>query len=418
MLAREDVPKQKRLVAYVIAAADHVVDVAELRAYLGQSLPNYMVPSAFVILPRLPLTPNGKLDRRALPAPDIAPAVTRAPRTPQEETLCSLFAEVLGVERVGIDDNFFDLGGHSLLATRLISRIRTSLDAEVAIRTLFEAPNVEELAKHLAGGGAPRSDFETLLPIRPQGSSPPLFCIHPGGGFSWGYSRLIRHIPASHPIYGLQSNKLIAQDIFPNSIEAIAAHYLDLIRAIQPEGPYHLLGWSFGGLVAYAMATELQSDNQDVALLALLDSFPTARNNSEHGPDGSRENERTSGGVGNEVIKKDVEALRREGHIVSTLEEHHYDTIRDAMTKSLPLMEKFQPQHFHGDLLLFVAAASDFEPPIDGWRPYVDGAIKVQWIECAHEAMMEPLPAAKIGSVLATELIKPQHATAKPRPKE
>ncbi len=418
VLAREDVPKQKRLVAYVIAAADHAIDVAELRAYLGQSLPNYMVPSAFVVLPRLPLTPNGKLDRRALPAPDIAPAAMRPPRTPQEETLCSLFAEVLGVERIGIDDNFFDLGGHSLLATRLISRIRTNLGAEVAIRTLFEAPNVEALAKHLAGGSAPRSDFETLLPIRPQGSAPPLFCIHPGGGFSWGYSRLIRHVPADRPIYGLQANKLIAQGTFRDSIEEVAEHYLDLIRTIQPEGPYNLLGWSFGGLVAYAMATKLQSVNQEVALLALLDSFPTKRNNSPHDLDGSRESESSSGGVGNEVIKKDVEALRREGHIVSTLEEHHYDTIRDAMTKSLPLMEKFQPQHFHGNLLLFAAAASDFEPPIEAWRPYVDGEIKVQWIECAHEAMMEPVPAAKIGSLLATELIKPQRATDKPTPKE
>src|SRR5262249_37441425 len=156
------IPGDKRLVAYVVAAAGAVIDVAALRAHVAAWLPDYMVPAAMVPLAALPLTGHGKLDRRALPAPHLTPTPRPPPRGPQETLLCGLFAGVLRLGEVGIDDNFFELGGHSLLATRLISRIRATLDVELPIRALFEAPTVEALVRHLPGASRGRAPLAAM----------------------------------------------------------------------------------------------------------------------------------------------------------------------------------------------------------------------------------------------------------------
>ena len=149
VVAREDQPGEKRLVGYVVAAEGERVDIEGLQRRVRQSLPEYMAPSAIVVLDSLPLNANGKVDRKALPAPEYRLREWRGPRTPQEEILCSLFSETLGVARVGLDDDFFELGGHSLQATQLISRIRTALKVEISIRSLFETGTVAELAERL-----------------------------------------------------------------------------------------------------------------------------------------------------------------------------------------------------------------------------------------------------------------------------
>ncbi len=409
VIAREDVPGIQQLVAYVVPAG-RSVSAAALREYLRVGLPDYMVPSAFVVLERLPLTANGKLDRRALPAPEAAPIHTRrAPRTPQEEILCGLFAEVLGVGRVGIDDNFFELGGHSLLAIRLISRIRASMDAEIGLRALFEAPTVEELAKRLVRGRPALSDFETLLPIRPSGTKLPLFCIHDAGGFSWPYSKLIRHIPPEHPIYGLQARNLTQRAMRPRSIDEMAEDYVGLIRRVQPAGPYNLLGWSFGGLVAHAIATQLQEAGEEVALLALLDSYPIQHESMQTPFD---DDENPSRQVAINPIMNLLDVLRREG--LSTLKEHHYEAIMDTFKNNTRLMKTFSPQRFRGDMSLFVATVSEAKPPVDAWRRHVTGEIGVHPVDCAHDNMMDPGPAETIGKAIAAELGKQPGAAQTP----
>ncbi len=227
VVAREDSAGERRLVGYVVPAAGGSIDAGAVRQRIAQRLPNYMVPAAIVELDALPLTPNGKLDRRALPEPEMIPtALWWAPRNPKEEILCALFAEALKLERVGINDNFFELGGHSLLAARLMGRVRTTLGVELPIHSLFTAPTVAELALKLSHP-TDRNAFEVMLPLRSKGNLPPLFCIHPGGGLSWCYTRLMHYIGADCPIYGLQSRHFSDPEFIPQTVEEMAADYID-----------------------------------------------------------------------------------------------------------------------------------------------------------------------------------------------
>ncbi len=333
--------------------------------------------------------------------------------TPVEDALCGLFAEVLGVERVGADDSFFALGGHSLSAIRLASRVRAVLGLDLGIRALFETPTVAGLA------GRVHSDFgrnalEVLVPLHARGSRPPLFCIHPGGGVSWPYSGLIRAFDGEQPIYGLQARGLARPAELPDSLGAMAEDYLDQIRGVQPSGPYHLLGWSFGGLVAYEMAVRLRGRGEQVAFLALLDSFLLQPHEKlADGGDnifsllleflGLEVPERSDTPLDAVTVR---EILEREGVARGNVELPSLEALPEVAANNTRLARGYVPGHFDGGLLLLTASFDrpPGAPTADIWRAYVTGRVDEYSVSCTHDEMFRPGPVAEVGRVVAERM--------------
>ncbi len=277
VVAREDAPGDKRLVAYLVSTEGNAPTVEDLRNYLKTKLPEYLIPSVFLLLDELPLTPNGKVDRQALPAPgalrvEASKAGFIAPRNDAEVQLAQLWEEVLNVKPVGVRDNFFELGGHSLLAVKLFARIEQVTGSALPMSSLFDGATVEQQSKLL---GKPRtaSQASSLVPIQPQGNLPPLFCAHPWGGDVICYSELAKRLGEEQPVYGLQARGVENKENPHHSIEEMASAYLLEMRGLQKEGPYFLCGWSSGGLIAFEMARQLELQGQPVGLLALIDTY-------------------------------------------------------------------------------------------------------------------------------------------------
>jgi amino acid adenylation domain-containing protein len=410
---REDGPERARLVAYVVRRSPHIVDAAdeaapilascasprpdeaiarELLETLRGQLPASMIPSAIVFLDRLPVSAHGKLDRRALPAPP-APSVSAAPpRTPEEQMLCALFAEVLGLERVGVADNFFELGGHSLLASRLATRVRATLGVDLAVRTLFEAPSVSQLATRLDPGESTRDGLRPLLRLRARGVRPPLFCLAPAGGVGWSYAALMRVLDPERPIHALQTFGVTGDAPLPRSVDAAADDFIAIVRDVQPQGPYHLLGWSFGGLLAHAMACRLQQQHQQIALLAVLDAYPATASAS----------------------KQSIGSLSRDTRIgtpppsrAHVLADAELERMSTLIAHAATLAAAYAPARVDGDLLLFTAAGQ--RRYASSWQPYVTGAVISHEIHCAHLDMMSPGPLDAIGRTLEAHLRRHDH---------
>ena len=268
-----------QLIGYVVAAEDDGLGL-RCQAALRESLPDYMVPTQVVVLPRFPLTPNGKLDRKALPDPTFEGREYVAPRTPLEWALAEIWQQVLGVDKVGITDNFFELGGDSLRTLKVISKVRAlnEPDFQLKLRDMMAKPTIAGLSG-VDEQPLKQSPEPLLLLNQPVDDQPALFCLHAGFGTVFDYEPLARRLEGQRTVYGVQCRMLLDRQWHDTSLQTMAADYVEAIRRKQPQGPYHVLGWSLGGALALMVADLLEQQGQRVAFVGLVDSFvPTQAN--------------------------------------------------------------------------------------------------------------------------------------------
>jgi len=409
------IPRQGKLVAYVVPIAKPAGDVAklwnELRAFIKASLPEYMSPAIFVALDALPLTPNGKVDRRSLPLPDESQRDLEqaylAPRDQLEEQLVTLWANVLQRKSIGVNDNFFELGGNSLLAARLFAHIENRLGKHLPLATLFKFPTVEQLANSLRDSDTFKP-WSSLVAIQPEGSRPPLFCVHAAGANVLIYRPLSRHLGNDQPVFALQAQGLDGRTKPLTTVEEMAALYISEIRAFQPRGPYFLLGASFGGLVIYEMAQQLLAQGQEVALLAMLNTncpvYSFAKRMQchvghlkEYGP------RRYLSAAGNGVKRRLTGRIAEENNNAAVADPEIQKLLaRDSgvdeslvrtVAAILAAEEQYVParQEYPGKITLFWArdAAPDFEDNRLGWRRMAAGGFDLHVVPGTHTTMRE-----------------------------
>nr|WP_083885364.1 non-ribosomal peptide synthetase [Nocardia thailandica] len=412
----ETAPGATALVSYVLPVPGRAVTPAALTEFGARSLPAHMVPAAVVVLDEVPLTPVGKLDRKALPAPVFEQAPFRAPRTEAEIAVAAAFTEALGIEQAGLDDDFFALGGNSLLATQVVSVLRARTGAEFTVAAFFGDPTVAGLARRLDEAGTRTSAGEldaalgVALPLRAAGEQAPLLCLHPMSGLAWVYAGLAEHVPAGRPIVGIQSPALTEPDFAPASPEELVDRYVAEIRAVQPHGPYHLLGWSLGGVLAHAVATRLRAAGEQVRALVLLDSVPGAD------PAAFRTELRQAFqdlGIPADRLPEDLDDLGADelralhGALAgdSPLTPERFAGIYRGALRTVELTARLTPGVYDGPLTYFTATvATPGSAPHGGasaWRAYAGGLIADYPVAVAHQGMTSPEALAVIGPVLA-----------------
>ncbi|MFE6668267.1 amino acid adenylation domain-containing protein [Streptomyces sp. NPDC057697] len=448
--ARPDAAGGKLLAAWLVPAEREDGDerwhrtLAAVRAHAAEHLPAHLVPSLWARIDEVPLTRHGKADRAALPdpVPQGEAAAPRTPRTPRERELCALFGTVLGVPAVGPDTDFFLAGGHSLTALRLKSKIEAVLGVRIPVSALFDAPTPAALAARLDAPAPPgtasrtplraardrapattapdqphHNSLEPVLTLRTGGDRTPLICVHPGLGLSWSYVNLLPHLDPGRPVHTLQSPALLTGvGTLPGTMGELADLYLPHVRAVQPKGPYLLVGRSFGGPLAYELAVRLRRAGEEVRLLAVVDAMPM--------PDRFRRTPPDPAAVEDEMLrillhshapglplptgplKRSAVFSAARGGAFDGLSPAQLHTLVDVGTHHTALAREWLPSGYGGRVTLFSATRDDWPgtaEKTEAWQR-VAAALDVHELDCGHSDVLTPGPAAEIAAVLETAL--------------
>jgi amino acid adenylation domain-containing protein len=419
-----------RLVAYLVVRAKEVPAPAELRSFLKKTLPEFMIPSTFVTLAALPLSPNGKTDRQALPQPDDDRPEKEyvAPRDDVEIKLARLWEKVLNVESVGAQDDFFELGGHSLLAVRLLSQIEEVFDRRLPLTVIFDAPTVGRLASLLRQEGWSPS-WQPLVSIQAGGSRSPLFLVHAIGGNVLTYRYLARHLGSDQPVYALQAQGLDGKQAPLRRVEDIAAQYVRAIRHLQPQGPYWLGGYSFGGTVAFEMARQLQAAGQSVPLVALIDTdnlpAPPPRDSSVV----ARKLRRVARRVRFHLAALgSLEPRARLPYLVEKAQvffrwfkkemKSLYESIRHPLPEAVRIvnaahqeaLDRYVPFAYDGRVVLFRASETYAAHPDLGWEALCRGGLEIIEVPGGHSRIIEEPEVRILAHELSRSLRKTEEA--------
>ncbi|WP_365998404.1 amino acid adenylation domain-containing protein [Mycolicibacterium sp.] len=374
--------------------------IGAVREWLASRLPDYMVPAQIMVLDEFPLTSSGKLNRKALPTPIFAATTFRPPQTDTERMIAEVYARVLGLDRVGVDESFFDLGGDSLLAMPVIDGINKALGTQLAVRTIFDTPSVRGLSQHL--GEADSAVQVVPVEFFTRGAGDPLCCIHDGLGLSWSYRVLGNHLDC--PVIGINQIS-VSGDTAPGSIREMAACYADKLQTISPHGPYKLLGWSLGGVVAHEMAIELQRRGCDVRRLVVLDStFSGNRIVARSEASGETQILEHILRINHVELPDHTEPLtyRQAAELIHqhpSMAEHSLvpTELLEFMTRSLTTNQSHLQNHapgvFDGDIVVFSATRDEDDghaSELARWRQCVTGDVTIHPVDCTHHEMLSP----------------------------